>query len=210
MMMTGEMIMGRRQYIRKLAQAAGIIAPLLLLGGCVSFGVSKAPVRLIGLTAETSAPAGLTATARAGEALVVYEPQADRSLSVLRVPVQVDDSTIAYLKDATWVERPARLMRSLLAETIRAKGKRLVFEDDQPEARGTLRLTGRLIAMGYDGRSRSVVVRLDAMRQGADGTTTMRRFEAVEKDVAPKGGAVATALNHAANAVAGQVADWVN
>ena len=100
-------------------------------------------------------------------------------------------------------------MRELLAETIRASGKRLVFEDDQAEAKGNLRLTGRLTAMGYDARSRSVIVRYDALFQAADGTMMSRRFEAVGKSVLPKGPAVAEALNVAANDVARQVADWV-
>ena len=121
---------------------------------------------------------------------------------------QVDETSIAYLKDGDWVERPARLFRSLLAETIRARGKRLVVEDDA-EARGNLHLSGRLIALGYDAHTRSAVVRYDALWQDASGAIAMRRFEAVEKDVAPKASAVAPAINRAANRVAADVADWV-
>ena len=189
---------------------AGILASLLLLGGCINFGGGKAPASLISLTPlSTPAAAGLAATAKPGEVLLVFEPQTDRSLAGARVPVRVSDTSIAYLTDATWIDHPSRLMRALLAETIRDRGKRLVFEDDQTEAHGNLRLTSRLAAMGYDARSHSVVVRLDAMEQLADGTLKSRRFEAVEKDIAPKGLAVAEALNIAANAVARQVADWV-
>lgn len=187
--------------------AAGLL--LALLGGCINIGSSKAPGSLIRLTPAEGSAAGLSATAKAGEALVVFEPQTDRSLGVTRVPVQVNDSTLAYLAGANWVDRPARLMRALLAETIRGRGKRLVFEDDQGEVRGNLRLTGRLSAMGYDARSRSVVVRFDAMLQMADGAMASRRFEAVRAGVAPKAKSIAPALNAAANEVAGQVADWV-
>ena len=188
---------------------ACLMAGLALLGGCVNLGGGKAPANLIHLSPVSSAPAGAGTIAKAGEALVVFQPQTDRSLAVVRVPVQVSDTSIAYLTDVAWVDSPARLLRSLFAETIRSRGKILVFEDDQPEARGNLRLTGRLEAMGYDARNRSVVLRYDGLLQAADGTMRSRRFEAVEKNVAPKGPAVAEALNVAANDVAMQVADWV-
>jgi cholesterol transport system auxiliary component len=123
--------------------------------------------------------------------------------------VQIDDSTIAYLKDATWVERPARQFRRLLAETIRAKGKRIVAESGDASEGGKSILAGRLLDMGYDARSQSVVVRYDALREEPGGQVLSRRFEAIVPGVAPKVEAVAPALNKAANDVASQVADWV-
>jgi cholesterol transport system auxiliary component len=122
--------------------------------------------------------------------------------------VQVDDNAVAYLTGAAWVDQPRRLFQTLLIETIRARGKRLVLDEDLPQLR--ISLSGRLDAMGYDARSRSVTVRFDALRTGRDGVTVSRRFEAVEKDIAPIASAVAPALNVAANDVAGQVADWVD
>jgi cholesterol transport system auxiliary component len=186
------------------------IASLLVLGasGCISLG-GKAPAQMIGLTPAHSAAAGMTASGTLADAIVVLEPETDRRLSVLRVPVQVDDATIAYLKDASWVERPARLFRSLLAETIRSKGGRLVVEGAPGEAGGKVRLSGRLIDMGYDARSSSVVVRYDASREDAGGAVSVKRFESIVRGVQPKAEAVAPALNEAANAVAAQVADWV-
>ena len=180
----------------------------LLLGGCVSLG-GKAPKQLIGLTPERTAPAGDFAATPLRDALVVLDPEAERRLDVQRVPVQVNDSTIAYLKDATWVERPARQFRRLLAETIRAKGKRLVVEAGDTAEGGKTALGGRLLDMGYDARSQTVVVRFDAMRWDARGEVVSRRFEASVPGVSPKVEAVGPALNKAANDVAGQVADWV-
>ena len=144
------------------AAALGLLA--LGLSGCVSLGGGKAPPTLLTLTADNLAPAGRTLGGRAAEALVVMEPEADRRLAVTRVPVQLDNANVAYLKDAVWVERPTRLLRGLLAETMRAKGNRLVIEDDQAEARGSLHLSGRLVEMGYDARNMSVIVRFDAVR----------------------------------------------
>jgi cholesterol transport system auxiliary component len=107
-----------------------------------------------------------------------------------------------------WVERPARLFQGLLAETLRAKSGRLVFEAGDTDAKGAVRLSGRLVEMGYDARSRAVVVRFDALRD-AGGALSTRRFEAVEPGVLPDAASVGPAINRAANKVAAEVADWV-
>ena len=189
--------------------AALALASALLLAGCVNLGGGKPPARLIGLTAQTAAPAGALVSGTADDVLLVLDPDTDRRLDVRRVAVQVDDSNVAYLQKAMWVERPARLFRHLLAETIRAGGKQLVMEDNDEQAPGKSTLSGRLIDMGYDARTRSVVVRYDALRRKRGGAIEARRFEAIVPGVAPRAKAVGPALNKAANDVARQVADWV-
>ncbi len=184
-------------------------APFLALAGCVNLGGGKAPPTLVSLTPANSAPAGASASGALKDALVVAEPETDRRLAVQRIPVQIDDANVAYLQNAQWVERPARLFRSLLAETIRAKSGRLVVEDNQVEAGGGGRLAGRLLDMGYDARRRAVIVRYDAIREARNGTVTTKRFEAVVPGIEPKAEAVGPALNQAANQVASQVAEWV-
>lgn len=183
----------------------------LALSACVSIGgKGKLPPTLLTLSPAAVAPAGSGASAAPSEALMVLEPETDQYLSVLRIPVQVDGANIAYIKNAQWVERPARLFRALLAETLRAKGNRLILEDTQatvPVAGS--RLAGRLIAMGYDAQSQSVVVRYDAIRTGSGGTVQTRRFESVVPGVKAEAEAIGPALNRAANDVAAQVADWV-
>ncbi len=183
----------------------------LALTACVNIGnKSKLPPTLLTLTPTAVAPAGSAASATAAEALMVLEPETDQTLSVLRIPVQVDGANIAYIKKAQWVERPARLFRALLAETLRAKGSRLILEDTQATVPlAGSRLAGRLIAMGYDAQSKSVVVRYDAIRTGANGEVQTKRFESVIPGVKAKGEAIAPALNRAANDVAAQVAEWV-
>jgi len=185
------------------------LAPALLLGACVNLGAGKPPARLLTLTSDARAPAGATIAATPANTILVIEPVTPRELAVTRVPVAQGAGAIAYLKDATWVERPARLFRALLAETIRARGRHLVLEDDQGDAPAATHLSGRLEAMGYDAASRTVTVRYDALRTGGDGVITARRFEASEANIAPDAASVAPALNRAANVVAGQVADWV-
>jgi cholesterol transport system auxiliary component len=194
--------------VRGFAKHVGAMAALLLLAGCISFG-GEVPDQLIRLTPENTAPAGELGSTAPGQALTVLDPEADRRLDVQRVPVQIDDSTIAYLKNATWVERPARQFRRLLAETIRARGQRVVTEAGDASEGGKTILGGRLLDLGYDARSQSVVVRFDALRWDGSGNVVSRRFEARVPGVAPNVGAVAPALNQAANQVAAQVADWI-
>ncbi len=176
------------------------------LAGCVSFG-AKTPDTLLSLRPTNGPAAGATASGTAETALIVLEPSADARLAVTRVPVQIDDAKLAYLKDTMWVERPSRLFQRLLAETIRAKGTRLVIEND-PGVRGT-QLSGRLLDMGYDVRTASVVMRYDAVKQTGGGTIETRRFESVVPVPEAEARYVGPALNEAANTVAQAVADWV-
>lgn len=181
----------------------------LLLGGCIGFGGAKPPETLIALTASAAPAAGTGASGARNDALVVMEPEVDRKLAVLRVPVRVDRASVAYLADAAWVERPARQFRALLAETLRASGKRLVLEDDGTIGPTAQRLGGRLVDMGYDAAQQAVVVRFEAIRSTGAGAVETRRFESVIPGVSARPEAIAPALNRAANAVAADVASWI-
>ena len=181
----------------------------LLLGGCLGGLGGKAPAVLISLTSSQAPAAGAGVTGSQDNALVVLEPEVDRKLAVLKVPVRVNGSTIAYLADAAWVERPARQFRGLLAETLRASGKRLVLEDDGTGGPAANRLGGRLVDMGYDAAQQAVVVRFEAIRSTRGGSVETRRFESVIPGVSAKPEAIAPALNRAANAVAADVAAWM-
>lgn len=192
-----------------IAPFAPLALAVLALGGCVSLGGAEPPPSLLTLTPEASAPAGAAKNGTGENALTVIEPAVAPSIAVTRVPVQIDDASVAYLKDAVWVERPARLFRRLLSETISARTGRIVVDGIDPtfQTRDTLR--GTLHEFGYDARTSSVVVRFDAIRNGDDGTVTTRRFESVVPGVTAQAGPVGQALNRAANDVAGQVANWM-
>ncbi len=181
----------------------------LLLGGCLSLSSGKPPATLIALTSTQSPAAGTGASGTQDSALLVLEPDVDRKLAVLRVPVRVNGSSIAYLADAAWVERPARQFRTLLAETLRAEGKRLVLEDDGTAGPTAQRLGGRLVDMGYDAAAQAVIVRFEAVRSTRGGAVETRRFESVIPGISAKPTAIAPALNRAANAVAADVAAWM-
>ncbi|WP_420383379.1 ABC-type transport auxiliary lipoprotein family protein [Novosphingobium sp.] len=189
-----------------------VFVPLLLLpalGGCINLGLgnAKTPPALLTLTATSRAVDGSTIIGTPGTALSVIEPGAAAKLEVIRVPVTIDDARVAYLKKAQWVERPSRLFQHLLAETLRASGKRLVVEGDA-FTKGQI-LSGQLLDFGYDVRSRSAVVRFDATRSMPDGTTQTRRFEAGSGPIDADVGQVGPALNEAANKVAHDVSDWI-
>ena len=179
----------------------------LPLGGCLSLGADP-PDALLTLTPTQSAPAGFATTGSAASALAVLEPSTSQRLSVTRVPVQTSDSSLAYLKDAVWVEKPARLFQNLVVETIRSKGNRLVVREEDLGARGITTLSGHLLDMGYDVATAGVVVRYDGVLQRPDGQVQTRRFEA-RVPAAAEAAEVGPALNQAANQVASEVADWV-
>lgn len=191
---------------RRIGTLAACAAVAMALSGCVSLG-PKVPDTLLSLTAQSAPAAGAAASGSVRDALVVLEPAAEARLAVTRVPVQIDDANIAYLKKTMWVERPSRQFQRLLAETLRARGGRVVIEGDG-SALGP-RLGGRLLDMGYDARTRSAVVRYDAVRELAGGKIETRRFESVVPVADAEGKYVGPALNQAANAVASAVADWI-
>jgi cholesterol transport system auxiliary component len=177
------------------------------LAGCVSLGADPPP-SLLTLTSARAIPAGATTTGQASAALAVLEPNTAQRLNVTRVPVQTSDSSLAYLKDAVWVEKPARLFQNLVAETIRAKGNRLVVREGDLGARGVTTLSGDLLDMGYDVATGSVVVRYDGVLQRSEGQVQTRRFES-RVPAAADAASVGPALNQAANQVADEVAEWV-
>ena len=184
------------------------LLPAMLLAGCISFG-AEAPDRLLTLTPTASAPAGSATSGELSSALAITEPSTAQRLNVTRVPVMTSSSALAYLEDAFWVEKPARLFQRVLSETIRARGNRLVVGGGELEYAAPTQLGGELVAMDYDAASASVVVRFDAVLQMPSGQILTRRFESVVSGVAPDAIAVGPALNQAANDVAMQVAEWV-
>lgn len=183
------------------------LAPAFALAGCVSLG-AEPPDSLLNLTPEMLAPAGSGQAGTRAEALAVHEPHVPAEIDVLRVSVRVNDTELAYLKDAVWVEKPARLFRRLVAETVRVRTGQLVIDGDDPSLFAENHLRGTLREFGYDAATSSVVVRFDAIKQTDGGPVETKRFEAVEADIVAKAGPVGLALNRASNEVARQVADW--
>ncbi len=188
-----------------------IAVPLaaLLLSGCISFG-GKAPPSLLNLSADSAPTANAVRSGSSQTALTVVIPSVPQMLRTARVPVQTGGTQIAYLKDAQWIEPPARLFQRLLSETLSASGQRLVLTETELITGPGELLSGDLLNFNVDADSNQAVVTFQAMRLTNDGSTiSQRRFEAREPvgELTPAN--AGTALNRAANRVAGEVAAWM-
>lgn len=193
-------------------QPAGAILAFtaaLALTGCVSFG-AKPPSQLLTLSAaQTVAPGTLRRGSEVGS-LVVADPDAPKLLDTVRVPVQVSQTSVAYVTDAQWTDTPRHLFRKLLSETIAAGSDRIVLEPGQYAADPTQRLTGELVQFGIDAQTNSAVVTFDAILAGEGGTTVAKqRFSASMPVGKVDALSIGAPLNAAANKVAADVAAWV-
>lgn len=201
---------GRARRLRR-AGLTVAVAAMLPLAGCISLG-GEPPASLLTLKSSATAPAGSSAQVggeAAQGAIAVLAPETPAKLDVLRVPVNISDTEIAYLPEAVWVEKPARLFRRLLGETLRAQVSTLVLDSDDTPTLAERRVRGSLLELGYDAATSAVMIRYDAIVTEADGTVSSRRFEAREEGVLAEASAVGPALNRIANEVAGEVAEWV-
>lgn len=196
------------EMIRPIRLAA-MLAPAVLLSSCVNLGGGKVPASLMTLSPDATMAAGTTITGDPAGALAVVEPEAAAKLASNRVPVQVDATNIAYLKDALWVDAPVKLFRHLLGETIRAKTGKLVVDNDDAALTPKRQLRGTLSEFGYDAQSMQAVVTYDAVLDINGKSVKTRRFSAEVPVSKAEAGPVGAALNEAANKVATDVAEWV-
>ena len=184
------------------------LAPALLLGGCISFG-AKAPPSLLLLTATATVADGAANTGQQKEALVILVPNVPRKLDTNRLPVQINAGSIAYLKDAVWSDKPARLMQRLLMETIAAKNNRLVLNEADTGGLAQEFLSGSLMEFGIDASRSEVVLVYDAVKLVRGEAVKTKRFEARRPVSLIEAGPASAALNVAANQIAGEIADWL-
>lgn len=187
-----------------------LLLPLgLSLALTACFGGGKVPPILLTLAPESAAPGDMSRSAGAGQTVTISDPVVPRALKSMRIPANVGDTSIAYIKDAQWVDMPAHLFQQLLSETVKRTTDRVVL--DPAEATGTpgLQVGGSLDRFGYDAGSGMVEVRYDAtlVASGSSRIET-RRFDARQPSDGTKA-SVGPALNRAANAVAIDVARWV-
>src|SRR5258705_13362771 len=107
-----------------------LLGAALALSACLGMG-GKTPDTLLTLTPAVTVAAAESRAATAAETLSVAMPAVPQALNTLRVPVQTSDTSVAYLKDAQWVELPAALFGRLLSETIAAQTGRTVLDPRQ-------------------------------------------------------------------------------
>ncbi len=181
----------------------------LPLAGCISFG-EKPPEVLLSITATEQVPVGQAQSSAGARTITIQVPSVPQALANNRVPVQTGATDIAYVKEAQWVEPPARQFARLLSDTVSARTGRVVMSGAQSLADPGARLAGELRGFGVDATTREAVVTYDAaLVRDEGGALEKRRFEARVPVSAIEPAPVGAALNQAANQVAGEVADWV-
>ncbi len=189
------------------APALAFLLPLPL-AGCISFG-AKPPPSLLTLTSATPVAAGTAQATPGANSITIAVPSVPQEIATLRVPVRATPTTVAYLKDAQWVEPPNRQFARLLSDAVTTRTGRVVVGNRMFGEPGAT-MTGELRSFGVDAPSSSVLVTFDAALFRASGSPLeKRRFEASVAVAAVTTGEVGVALNQAANQVAGEVADWV-
>lgn len=196
---------------RKIYSPHSFLLPSLLaaaLTGCVNFG-AEAPPALLVLTADNNVAEGTIKAGQRADALVILTPQVPRKLATSRLPVQVTGSSIAYLKDAAWADKPAVLLQQLMSETIAAKNDRLVLNNIDAGGKEREQLSGILLEFGIQADQSEAVVVFDAVQHKDGQPVNKRRFEARETVLEIEAGEAGEALNKAANRIAVQVADWL-
>ena len=184
-----------------------VVTASLALAGCIRFG-AEPPERLLSLPPAQSGAPGTAQAGGAGDAITVLWPGVPAELATNRIPVQATPTSVAYVKDAQWVEPPNRLFARLLAETIEARTGRPVLPGRQFAFDPGTRVSGQLMKFGVDAASQTAIVTFDAAVSRA-GAIQTRRFEARAPVGQIEAQAVGAALNQAANQVAAEVADWV-
>lgn len=193
---------------KPLSSALLIAALSGCLAACVSFG-AKAPPSLLVLTATNSVQSGAVQSGATSDALIILQPEVPQKINTNRVPVQIDNSSIAYLKDAVWADKPARMMQMLLMETVSAKTGRLVLNEVDAGGKAQQFLTGSLIEFGIDASSMEALVVYDAVKLVRGQVVDKKRFEARSPVVSVEAAPAGAALNQAANNVAVEIAAWV-
>lgn len=182
---------------------------LLPLAACIRFGAEPPPALLV-LTPAAPIAAGQTQDSSAARSITVQVPVVPQELAVTRVPVQSSPTTIAYVKEAQWVEPPARLFARLVSDTLTSRANMVVLSPRQGFTDPGAQLSGELREFGIDATRNEAVVVYDATLQRVNATTfEKRRFEAREPVTAIDANSVGPAINQAANTVAAAVADWV-
>lgn len=180
----------------------------LMAAGCVSLG-GKAPPSMLVLSSSQNIANGTVQRGEAKDALIILIPEVPRKLDTNRVPVQIDASNIAYIKDAVWSDKPAALMQRLLMETIGAQTGRLVLHEVNAGGKAQHFLAGELMEFGVDAARNEVVVVFDAVRMQNGMAIEKRRFEARSTVVEITPATAGAALNEAANVVAADIASWI-
>lgn len=202
----------RLAFTLAFAALAAACGPLVQIGGG-----GKSPAALLTLRAPPPQPQPQSQPTAIGGApvrrtVLVEVPGVPGTLQTLRLPVLTGDTRVQYMVAASWAEQPNKLFQHVLADTLSARPGVIAFSAAEFDGRADRRLAGSLRDFELDVRDAThpvARIRYDAVLTGPDrALIATRRFDRTlpVSDQSPQ--AVADALNAAANALAGEVADW--
>lgn len=195
--------------IRTTARLLIPVTVAFALSGCVKFG-AKPPQQLLTVASNAAPAAGRTINSKGLPTIAVLTPDVPRELDNTRVPVQIGENQVAYVKEAFWTDTPRNMFQRVLADTISADGSVFVVGAEQIGLHPARRLSGDLIEFGIDSSTKQAVVTFDAVLAGdAPGEVSRRRFSASVPVTDIKATRVADPISQAANQVAVQVAAWI-
>lgn len=98
----------------------GVLAALLLVSGCVSFGGSSDPLDTFELTAP---PPPADDGRKSRSQLLITEPTALKSLDSDRIVIKPTSSAIEYLAGSQWADRLPRIVQARLVEAFQLSGR---------------------------------------------------------------------------------------
>lgn len=183
---------------------------LMITSACVNLGTAEAPPALLVLTAQTNSETKTLVSSNSEDSVVVLLPNVPRRIDTNRIPVQISDSSIAYIQGAYWSDKPAKLMQELISETITASSGKLVLDVAQSSGLSKNKISGTLSRFGIDKQESAAIVRYDAIKLNGEGKIEKRRFEARRSLSIIDATQAGEALNEAANEVAIAIANWVD
>lgn len=170
------------------------------------------PPEIVGTPATPGAAGAAGAEAAAARTIVVELPMPAAALRTVRVPVATGDTRIAYLKDALWLEPPARQLQRLLLDHVARQPGVVALDPRLYDGPVERRLGGTLADFGLDVRVAGrplATLRFDAVLTGARGAlVATRRFEVTRPAASSQPRDVTEALNAIANEAAALVAAW--
>jgi cholesterol transport system auxiliary component len=180
--------------------------------GAAGAGRLRAARRDRAAGAEAPASAAAQPGVAGARTLVVEPPLAAAALRTLRIPVVTSDTSLAWLKDAQWLEAPARQFQGLLLAALGAQPGIAAVDARLHDGAGARRLGGSLDALGVDARTpgrQLATVRFTAVLSGARGTLLgTAAFEASRPVDASDPDSVVRGLSAAAREAAEAAARW--
>ncbi|MCC2978029.1 ABC-type transport auxiliary lipoprotein family protein [Sphingomonas sp. PL-96] len=199
------------------ARAAGAIAMVTLLGGCMGglLGGGK-PDQLYRfgdpLVAEAAATAPVPVPRRTVTLAPIQLPAAAAGDRILTI----EGASAAYVKDVRWVSPATFLFRDAVRGAMQARIPDLALSDraSARQTQGIVTVRLSRFEAEYDGTSEQPTIRVEgeAVLVAPDTRAILARLTIMEREVASGGGAeaVARSFDTATRRASIAVADWVN